>query len=111
MLLSHSTSSPDVYSILLAKPCLQTCMCFRARFRDVLANWDPILKPDPYLDMLGRAFVQRLAKDSRILKLLPEDMGVPGQKKSKCPGCAKCNGNTWMFKTETVAHLYAMLCE
>ena len=77
----------------------------------MLANWDPILRPDPDSERLGQAFVQRLAKDSRILKLLPEDLGVPGQKKSKCPGCAKCNGNTWQFKTETVAHLYAMLCE
>lgn len=77
----------------------------------MLVDWDPILKPNPYLVALGQAFVRRLARDTRILLLLPEDLGIPGQKKPNCPGCPKCNGHIWKFKTETVAVLYAMFCK
>ena len=103
-------SSPDVPTILLPPQHPHTYVCHRARLHEVLAGWDPILKPDPYLERLGQAFVQRLAKDSRILQL-PEDLSTPGCKQTRCPGCPKCVGSIWRFKTMTVANLYTLLCK
>ena len=95
---------------LATLPCSQTLLSSRARLTEVLMDWDPLLKPNPCLVSLGFAFVRRLARDSRILVLQPEDLGS-GTLQHKCLGCPSCCGPIWKFKTEAVATLYAMFCE
>lgn len=86
---------------------LQLC---RARLSQVLVDWNPLLKPNPSMVSQEFAFVRRLARDSSILLLQPEDLGTVSQE-HKCPGCPSCCGPVWACKTETVAALYARFCE
>lgn len=75
-----------------------------------LADWNPVAKPNPNMVSLGFAFVRRLARDSSILLLQPEDLGKASQE-HKCLGCFLCCGPEWEFKTKTMAKLYALFCE
>lgn len=93
-----------------AGDCRKVLRQCRARLSEVLADWNPVLKSNPSLKSLGFAFVRRLARDSSILLLQPEDLGRASQE-HKCLGCPDCCGLVWKFKTETVATLYAMFCE
>ena len=90
----------------------EQCWC-RSRLKGVLMEWDPNVKPDASLVNLGTAFVQRLARDSSILQLQPEELGQARQAggKHKCLGCPQCCGPVWQFKTEIVASLWAILCK
>lgn len=107
--MEHAVIHDLQYSILVP-PHAQVRLLFRARLHDVLMDWDPVLKAHPSLVSLGYAFVRRLARNSQILVLQPEDLGLH-TKKHNCSGCPKCNGPVWKFKTETVATLYAVFCE
>ena len=83
-------------------------VCCRLCCKAMLCDWDPLGKGTVTYPLVA-AVLKRLAQDPEHLKLPYQ---LPAQHQgSACPGCNKCSGPDWQWKTETVASMLPYFCE
>ena len=77
----------------------------------MLCDWDPLGKGKVTYPLMA-AVMKTLAHNPAHLKLPSKETQLPGQHQgSACPGCNKCSGPDWQWKTEAVASMLPYFCE
>lgn len=77
----------------------------------MLCGLDPLGK-DKVTYPLMVAVMQRLAENPEYLKLPARSTQLTGQHQGNaCPGCNKCSGPKWQWKTEAVTSLLSYFRE
>ena len=88
--------------------CSYAVLC-RLCCKAMLCDWDPVGKGKATYALMY-AVMSRLGQSPEHLRLPPQDGQLNSAHKG-CPGCNRCSGPDWQWKTEAVASLLPYFCE